>query len=220
MNRVVLILLFFFFIAKVSSQVTIGSGTSPEKAALLQLKDSEPDTENVTSKTGGLLLPRVKLENKSTLMPFIPDDDDFKNNVDNVKDKHKGLVVYNMSTSAGFETGAYIWDGTEWILYKGNATADSPQDKFFYMPSFNIVVAGVSQDNYYPIYGEYQAQFEKAGMYVYPADKIEFRVTHNDPSVIDNISFPAEYGNMYMKYDILSATAPAGSFLNIIIVVK
>lgn len=110
--------IFFFTLSVVDiyAQVTIGSGEPPAKAALLELKDKEPEDDNITSKSGGLLLPRVGLENKTTLMPFIADDQNFKNNTNKIKDKHTGLVVYNLTNS--FEKdlcpGTYEWTGSYW----------------------------------------------------------------------------------------------------------
>ena len=61
--------LFFLAVFPLQSQVTIGAGIEPVRAALLDLKDNDPDGDNVTSKTEGLVLVRVKLKHmKSTLV--------------------------------------------------------------------------------------------------------------------------------------------------------
>jgi hypothetical protein len=64
------------------SQVTIGSDIAPTRAALLDLKMRQEATvtgsftdDNITSTTGGILLPRVKLINPNTLEPFIATSD-------------------------------------------------------------------------------------------------------------------------------------------------
>lgn len=102
--------------ASVCAQVTIGSGNPPAKGALLDLKDKKPENNNITSETGGLLLPRVGLENKTTLQPFIANDQDFINNSERVKDIHTGLVVYNLTNDFDKDLcpGIYNWDGNLW----------------------------------------------------------------------------------------------------------
>lgn len=100
----------------VGAQVTIGSGIPPVRGALLDIKEKEPDNENITAETGGLLLPRVGLKSKSTLIPFIANDADFQNNTDNVKDKHIGLIVYNVTIDFAEDLcpGTYEWTGNVW----------------------------------------------------------------------------------------------------------
>lgn len=120
MKKIMIMLALALFISIANNnaiaQVTIGSGTPPAKAALLELKDREPQSDNITSKTGGLLLPRVELESRTTLMPFIADDQDFTNNVDKVKDKHIGLLVYNLTDNPDKNLcpGIYEWVGELW----------------------------------------------------------------------------------------------------------
>lgn len=100
-----------FCAPNISSQVTIGLGAAPAKAGLLQLKDQEPDNENVTSKSGGLILPRVALVNLTTLEPFINPTEVGYNEE---KVRNVGLLVYNMSKSTSFAPGLYFWDGEKW----------------------------------------------------------------------------------------------------------
>lgn len=235
LNKTILVCLFSFTVFPLSSQVTIGSGGPPAEAALLQLKDMEPDSDNATSQKGGLLLPRVKLENKTNLMPFIPDDNNFKNNVNNVKDKHKGLMVYNMNTSSDLETGIYIWEGTQWKLTSGgheNATANSPQDKYFYMPSFNLPLSTNSSEVLYvDLYAEYKKQFTKEGndsflssdpsltsvAPVYLPLELNYVITAYDNTLIRVLAISND-GILY--YLALQPTAPEGSYINIVLVVK
>ena len=95
----------------VMAQVTIGSLEDPEKAALLDLKSHVPDANNVTSEEGGLLLPRVALENLTTLAPFI------NNATNDEKLSHTGLTVYNVKNdnTADLIPGFYYWNGEEWL---------------------------------------------------------------------------------------------------------
>ncbi len=104
---------------KMSAQVTVGSDLSPERAALLDLKSQVPDTDNATTDEGGLLLPRVKLVDRSTLEPFIgtTDPDWINDATSQVKKKHTGLVVYNITNdaTADLASGFYYWNGVLWI---------------------------------------------------------------------------------------------------------
>ncbi|MDR3058706.1 MAG: hypothetical protein LBU84_11275 [Prevotella sp.] len=110
-----------------TAQVTIGSGNPSSRAALLELKDhdasapaSVTDDTNVTSETGGLLLPRVKLIDKNTLQPFIDISDEIwdEKETNKIREIHAGLMVYNLSVTAEFEQGIYVWDGAKWMITK------------------------------------------------------------------------------------------------------
>lgn len=197
---------------ELNAQVTIGSGIKPNEGALLDLKEKNPVDPAIDNSTAnrGLGLPRVNLTSLTTLSDI--------SEAVGKEIQHTGLMVYNINTvtASNISPGIYIWNGTQWV--KGNAETSSCNE-FYYMPSFNLPLPAIGIQ-YYPIYMEYQTQFIKAGLPVHPADKIEFRVTYNDPALITDISFPAEYGNEYMKYDVVSTAAPAGSFINIIITVK
>ncbi|MDR2954464.1 MAG: hypothetical protein LBV43_05235 [Prevotella sp.] len=135
MNRRITLLCLLGISLTTTAQVTIGSGTVPSKAALLELKDQNANTPalvtddaNVTSKTGGLLLPRVKLINNNTLQPFIEITNKLwdEKETNKIRETHAGLMVYNLSTAAGFEQGIYVWDGAKWIITKTTApTADN-----------------------------------------------------------------------------------------------
>lgn len=226
MKHVLLLLVIVLNMPHIYAQVTIGSDSAPAKAALLELKDKNVNNptsvthdSNISSTTGGLSLPRVKLVNKATLEPFIPlDDSDWLSApTSKIKEVHAGLMVYNIETSNGFEQGIYVWDGAQWI--KSGAAGSVSEPKFFYMPSFNLPI-NTLETTAFGIYDEYQTQFTKAGLHVYEPDEIEFKVTYYDSSLIDNIEFPESAENRFMVYDVLSTTAPEGAYLNIIIVVK
>ncbi|MDR2498307.1 MAG: hypothetical protein LBD28_02580 [Tannerellaceae bacterium] len=108
------------------AQVVIGSNNEPERAALLELKTqkAEPsnissvsDDANVTSTKGGLILPRVRLVNPTTLEPFISASDPaWTSNASKIKEKHAGLSVYNLASDAYFIPGVYSWSGDRWTL--------------------------------------------------------------------------------------------------------
>ncbi|NDW18744.1 hypothetical protein D0T53_07430 [Dysgonomonas sp. 216] len=116
------------------AQVTIGSGIEPTKAALLELKTQQTagavpsviDDANITSTTGGLLLPRVKLVNVNTMQPFIADDNaDWVANTNSIKEKLAGLMVYNLTNDGTFYPGVYTWDGATWMTSEANPAVSS-----------------------------------------------------------------------------------------------
>ncbi|GAB6122044.1 fibrobacter succinogenes major paralogous domain-containing protein [Dysgonomonas termitidis] len=136
---------------QLQSQVTIGSGLEPRRAALLDLKtrqgaagtvSSVSDDANITSGLGdgGLLLPRVKLVSISTLEPFIPTSDpDFTANTDNLKERLAGLMVYNITNNGVGSTlypAVYTWNGAIWVTSQANEAVSSitgqPQQFTFY----------------------------------------------------------------------------------------
>ncbi len=114
----------FIFTSDIYSQVTIGSGEPPRRTSLLQLKDQEPDAKNVTSKTGGFLLPRVELRNQKTLEPFLSltDPDYSEQSKGSV-----GLLVYNVADITDLPPGVYYWDGEKWTNL-ANETEGSKED--------------------------------------------------------------------------------------------
>lgn len=231
---------------KVQAQVTVGSNNAPAKAALLELKNREAsnptsvtDKTNVTSdeKGGGLGLPRVWLENKKNLMPFIPADADWNSNKDGIKHKHAGLMVYNINVSDGttpadetFSQGIYVWDGTQWTKM-----IDGTAKKYFYIPAFNIrLEKGTGKEC--NLYNEYKKQFTKAGnpLFVssndalnrvpspetnrlYNPNELDYAITYYDKNIIENVQVNA---NGLMTFDVISLDTSADSFLNVVFIVK
>ena len=122
-------LLFFFltplFYQQAISQVTIGSGFRPEKAALLELKSNEPNEQNITSDVGGLLLSRVSLLNLNTLEPFISTS---TSDYNQLKRTHTGLIVYNVNNQSPFVPGLYYWDGQKWNMLTASSTPTTPSN--------------------------------------------------------------------------------------------
>jgi hypothetical protein len=129
MKKIILsALIFLISMPIVQSQVTIGSGEEPGKAALLDLKTKVPGTDNVTievGKPGGLVLPRVQLVSETTLEPFIDKNSSewtVSANQNNNKKWHTGMMVYNLKNDGGFTPGIYFWDGAKWVAAKNTAT--------------------------------------------------------------------------------------------------
>jgi len=199
------------FSSALNAQVTIGSEIEPNKGSLLDLKEKNPANPAMDNSTTdkGLGLPRVKL----TTLTAISDI----SGATGKETEHTGLMVYNVNTATGtIVPGLYVWSGKQWLKFDSKKSADKD---FFYMPSFSLPINTLGP-NSYGIYNEYETQFTKAGLPVYQPNEIEFKVTYYDPSLISNILFPNDAGNRYMTYNVLNTTAPAGTYLNIIIVVK
>jgi hypothetical protein len=127
MKKIILISLICLVSTQIlKSQVTVGSFNEPVKAALLDLKTKNADTNNVTVENngrGGLVLPRVKLVDKTTLEPFISKtSDDWKKKESEMKKLHIGMMVYNLETGKGFSPGIYVWEASGWVKNEVNAT--------------------------------------------------------------------------------------------------
>ena len=129
-----IIALLFFSALTIRAQVTVGSNIKPTQAALLELKTRQtagtvPSTthdDNITSTTGGFLLPRVKLINVSTMEPFIADDNaDWVANTNSIKEKLAGLMVYNLTNDGTLYPGVYTWNGLSWMTSQANPAASS-----------------------------------------------------------------------------------------------
>lgn len=227
--RVLLIAILVSIVLPIQAQVTIGSGSPPVAGALLEIKDKNPanpllvtDNANVTSSTGGLGLPRVKLESKTSLMPFVDAA------TTQMKITHAGLTVYNLTSNDAFSPGMYVWDGARW---------KNMEQKYFYMPSFNLPLPANATGQIFNIYDEYCRQFKRqvgsttnpnfvssnsnslsAIEPLYSASELYFVVTDYDSSVI-KVNSISDAG--VLNYDVLIDTQPsAASYVNIIFVVK
>jgi hypothetical protein len=104
-----------------NAQVTVGMGETPEKAALLQLKDkaSAPNSKDANATSGGLLLPRVELNG-------IRDFTLISNATDAQKNDHTGMLVYNQRVEPNLqlEKGVYQWSGTKWKMLQKTTRTD------------------------------------------------------------------------------------------------
>lgn len=121
------LLLLSFFTINLFGQVTLGIGEVPISGALLQLKEkNEEDGKNAgyVNSSKGLGLPRVALRERDQLFPMFDgntsykDENSFKQEEDA---KHKGLLVYNISTTPptgvvweDLKPGVFVWDGQYW----------------------------------------------------------------------------------------------------------
>jgi hypothetical protein len=217
----------------VNAQVTIGSLDEPEKGMLLELKNkvATADNETVDANGGGLGLPRIKLISKTTLEPFIVNNADFQSNKDKVKDRHTGMVVYNLSTVNDFEQGLYVWDGAKWSKVQG----DKGGERYLYLPSCNIKLEE-GKSGQFKIYEEYKKQFSKSDSEwfysnnasianipsnksagIYELEDLDYVITYYDKRVMEIEKI--QDGVLYYKAKNLDSF-DENSFINIVLVVK
>lgn len=227
----------------VKAQVTIGSEGQPNRAALLDISDRlTPGTNNETSTTGGLLLPRVLLVNKTTLEPFIPttDTDWISSTSSKIKEKHIGLQVYNLSTANGFTKGMFIWNGTEWEKQDILENNDAQQNVnyFFYLPSFNIDIQANTR-KVVDLYAEYERQFTRrlnpnfisnsnftmdvlpmAGTdRLYQRNELDYVITDFDETII-NANTISITNDGRLTFDVLRTDTSKKSYFNILFIIK
>lgn len=236
-NKLILWSLLLGMSVAVQAQVTIGSSETTEKAAILDLKSQASDAQNITTGTGGILLPRVALKDLNTLEPFISLTsaewmDATKREA--LKKEHTGLEVYNLTANAAFKAGAYVWDGGKWdVLFKEIAPI-VPIRIAFPLPAFNLpLVDDTDSDTFtvdlYNIYTlnlrvnnfhsnmEETAKVEMLSQYRYALADLDFVVTHYDKSVI-TINGISDAG--IMSYTVHNVNPRRTSFMNIYAVVK
>jgi hypothetical protein len=219
-------------VSKISSQVTIGSLIEPERGALLEIKNkkaenptSVTDVANVTvdAAGGGIRLPRVYLEDRKTLEPFIPNDTEWSLNTDKIKERHAGLMVYNIKevTNANpdkvFRQGIYIWNGKRW------KEAASGKESFFNLPAFSLPLAlGVNPaiDLYEDVY---KKNYLSVSRRLYAREELDFVVTYYDVKVlqINNLNEDNTAGKMAYTVLEMPEDSPVPLVLiNVVLVVK
>ena len=217
--------IFTFFTAEAFTQVTIGSNEVPEKAALLDLKTLkfEDQTNLVSSKNGGILLPRVEINDVNVLGVFANttglDTSDEKN-------RHTGLVVYNVGTTTNggttvlVEEGIYVWDGQIWR----KAGINRPHN-FFYMPSIEIDLSTATSID---LYARYKTQFATpaisspaapAAIPYYEREELYYYITEYSADLFDSITLSATGVLTYTPKSSLPADVCC-SYINIVFVVK
>ncbi len=96
----------------IQAQVTIGSNIESNAGALLDLKQQDPDGENITSKKG-VMMPRVELTDVNKLIMSSVEIKDGDSGGDQYK-KHIGLIVYHTDACTLSGKGLYVWTGTHW----------------------------------------------------------------------------------------------------------
>ena len=208
------------------AQTTIGADIAPVEGAILDLKQQEPTSANVTA-TKGMVLPRVQLNNngKGNVQPL------GNNNAANRRN-YVGAIVHNTRefsstpTTVGLTSGLYIWTGTEWKLIGNEGGLP-----YFYMPPFNIELGSTNQT--VDLYQEYYDRFTAAGNAsfksstgtaipgVYTRHDLYYVVLDHSADVnvvsIDNTSSTTA-GTMTCRSN--GSAATDGSYINIICVIK
>jgi hypothetical protein len=235
MRKITLLLLTLMLccVSKISSQVTIGSFIEPERGALLEVKNkkavnppSVTDDLNVTvdADGGGIRLPRVYLEDRTTLEPFIPNDANWTSNTDKIKERHAGLMVYNIKVSPSepnlnrrFQQGVYIWNGSRW------KEAPSGKESFFRLPTFSLPLT-LGANAAFDLYEEvYKKQFSLVSGRLYARDELDFVVTYYDTEFlqIDGMRSGTDAGKMdYTVLEMPDPTPVPFVLINVVLVVK
>jgi len=220
----ILVSILLFTKVQLNAQVTIGTHMEPEKAALLDLKTKDGgDDGGISTETGGLLLPRISLENINGLTPFIDSTTMSQEEYNKHKKRHTGLAVYNITRDfdKNIEKGVYIWSGNRWE--KGSFRK---RVNFFYMPSIVIDTTNPGAQAPIDLYTMYKNQFENPAVksngspdqipfFVKPED-LFYYITDYDTSVL-NITSISNKG--LMEYEVLSNSSE-DSFINIVFVVN
>jgi len=207
MKKILLAITFAFaticFI-NLNAQVTIGSNTTPNANAVLDL---------ISGTNKGLLMPRVALI--------------ATNNASPTSAHTAGLTVYNTAVSpveTPFEyyvsPGLYYNDGTKWIRLPMGYT------NWFYMPSVSFDTSTNQTAATKNLYTLYKNQFLSPAVkstgapvsvpYMPAATDLYYYITEYDTNVFSNISITA---SGEMTYDVIAGATDC-SFINIIFVLK
>ncbi len=115
-----------------TAQVTIGQGEEPVNGALLQLKDKANVNGKNANATKGLGMPRVELTSETDLFPMYPDNASYTSVKATVDPQHTGLMVYNLSSTAPFSEGVYVWNGTKWLAVGSGGGGGTGASTFWY----------------------------------------------------------------------------------------
>lgn len=215
LTKLLLCFIAICFCSITQAQVTIGSNETPNKDALLDLK------ENGTESFKGLLLPRVSLTSTTSSSPL---------------SAHvEGMTVYNTGSVGDVTPGFYYNDGAKWI--KLFAEVNSVTPKFFYMPSI-VLPTDISDPSYNSdnkeftinLYNLYSEQFgltdptsssKNSGATNLPVlanNELEYFITYYDNTVFTGISLS---NTGILKYKLHSPiTFSDKTFMNIVFKVK
>lgn len=217
-KKILLFIFLFVPVLYVKSQITVGSGVPPEKAAILDLKSEDGGNGNISSKSGGLLLPRVEIEAIDNINVF-EDLQPIVNDID--KKRHKGLTVYNIhvDNEKNLEEGIYVWNGERWR---------SPLN-FFYMPSIMVPTATTGPQPEIDLYNEYVKQFRTPKVknpsapamipfFVKNTD-LYYYITDYDASVFKAGTLTISDTGKF-NYEVETAATTGTSYINIVFVIK
>lgn len=190
-------------------QVVIGGASYPVEGAILDLKEHNANSENVTGNKG-FLLPRVKLLNSKSLIPLVHTDTDAN------KLEHIGIQVYHVG-GGELIPGLKVWNGIQWEdLYS------SSKEQWFYMPPFPIKMF-VAGEQKVDLYEEYKKQMDttKSGISLWKESEVTFAIIGYDSIAFDGIpTVSVENGKQMLVYKAALGKMSASSYLNIIVVKK
>lgn len=160
----------------------------------------------VNANNKGLLMPRLNLISSSSASPL--------------SSHIAGMTVYNTATASDVTPGYYVNDGTKWVRF------DRAESKFFYSPTVSLSVTATGSGFTHNLYSDYLNNLQTpavsssgapSSIPVYAATDLYYYVTDYDTNVFSNISIDA---SGIMTYDVISATATACSFINVVFVIK
>lgn len=240
-----LVSLFLLLSNNCLSQVVMGSYSRPLTGAILEIKTKEStldsgeavsNSKNITSTSGGVILPRVQLQHIKSLEPFIAANDP---KLAEEKLKHAGMMVYNINETyltasdpmTVFKQGVYVWDGDRW------SKMTREEHKFFHMPSFNLDTSAAGTFSV-DLYALYTAHFAREGVLasqyanpivtnptaktptvpIFKQNELDYYITTYDDSIIEVVGVDNN-GKMTYKVDPKPPFNPF-SFINIVLVVK
>lgn len=206
--RNLLILSSFLLFTQISlAQVTIGSSALPNNDAILDLKQ-DGETK------GGLLLPRVSLQQTTSSAPMSAHTE--------------GMVVYNIASTGDVTPGYYYNNGTKWLKLF------SAEDSFFYMPS-TVLPTDENDPSFagniftIDLYQRYKDQFaltasnsavsdNSAKLPVYANNELYYFVIYYDNTVFDEVKISS---SGVLTYKIKSGfTYSEKTYMNIVLKVK
>ncbi|WP_410879424.1 hypothetical protein [Myroides sp. DW712] len=226
----------FLMVNLVQAQVTIGTDKPSEQAALLDVKSQEPTSDNITSTTGGVLLPRVQLVDVETLEPFIHTTDAAwidATSKETLSKEHTGLEVYNLTDNTSFKPGSYVWNGKQWESLFKPLKPRVNHRIVFPMPAFNLpLIDPEDPDNMrlkvdlHQMYmsnrrvNHFRTNMEDVTTFIvnnyYRANQLDYVVTHYDKAII---TIHGIDNDGVMDYTVHNVNPDATAFLNIYLVV-
>lgn len=179
----------------------------------------------ITSEKGGLLFPRVVIDDITSLNVF-EGLSDAEINTDEQKKVHIGLTVYNITPNLqqNIEEGIYVWGGKRW-----EKSTYRQRTNFFYMPSIEIDTSTPGDKTPINLYDAYRTQFESPRKpstgapaqipFYYSAGDLYYYVTEFDDTVFDESKMSIDADGT-LHYSILNAAQDGTSYINVVFVVK
>lgn len=113
--RLLFLVVAIHFFCLTQAQVSIGTLKDPQKGALLDLKEDEPDNPGNPNSEKGVLFPKVSLVSATSLKPLFTENATPADSL-----RMRGMIVYNVNENAdGVDVGLSVWNGEEWMSVVG-----------------------------------------------------------------------------------------------------